>query len=88
MDLVVAGVQDIFAAHAACVHFTLFQGGTILVHRTGFVGIALWYQLVADNTYGGWSYATYGEVLGAYCRWCGVGVSCGSVGATKMVYCR
>ena len=63
--LVVAGVQDIFAAHAAWVHFTLFQGGTILVPRAGFVGIALWYQLVADNT----SVPTmYGGVLGVYCR--------------------
>ena len=64
MYLAVAGVQDIFAAHAALEHFTCFPGGTILVHRTGFVGIALWYQLVADTTYGGSSYATYGRVLG------------------------
>ena len=53
VDLVVAGVQDIFAAHAAFVHFTLFQGGTILVHPTGFVAIALCYQLVALVTYDG-----------------------------------
>ena len=47
------GVQDNFAAHVALVHRIRFQGGTILVHHTGFVAIALCYQLAARVTYDG-----------------------------------
>ena len=46
VELAVAYVQDLFAAHAAYRDAAPFQGGTLLAHATGCVDTALWYQLL------------------------------------------